>query len=90
MRVDKTVLSMIREGLRHAEFGDYEGAARAFRRAVEREPKLPRARFCLGAALYHLGDMDGALVQWREVEDVTPDYAQVAKWIDAAEQAAAD
>lgn len=79
----------VREGLRHVETNDYAAARDCFTRAVEQEPRYPRALFCLGAACYQLGDMDQALRHWDVVHALDPDYGNVEKWIDAATQQAA-
>jgi tetratricopeptide (TPR) repeat protein len=54
-------------------FGDYEAAAREFRRAVEESPDSVPARVNLGSALGQLGDRIGAIHQFRRVLELAPD-----------------
>lgn len=80
----------VREGVAAAQRKDYSVAAALFQSAAEAEPTFKRAWFCLGAARYHLGDMEGALDAWQRVAELDAGYANVETWIDVATQRAAE
>ncbi|HSL81897.1 MAG TPA: tetratricopeptide repeat protein, partial [Thermoanaerobaculia bacterium] len=54
-------------------FGDFEAAAREFRKAVEESPDSVGPRVNLGSALGQLGDRIGAIHQFRRVLGLAPD-----------------
>ena len=51
-------------------------AAAAYRRAVETDPKNPRARQSLGSILIRLGDFEGAVEQFTAAAELAPEDAQ--------------
>lgn len=53
--------------------GDFAGAAREFRKAVENDPQSVSARVNLGSALGEAGDRIGAIYQFRQVLELAPD-----------------
>ena len=53
--------------------GDYAGAAREFRKAVEADPESVGARVNLGSALGQSGDRIGAIHQYRKALELSPD-----------------
>lgn len=54
-------------------FGDFQSAAREFRKAVEAAPESVPARVNLGSALGQLGDRIGAMHQFRRVLELARD-----------------
>jgi len=54
-------------------FGDYEAAAREFRKTVEESPESVGARVNLGSALGQLGDRIGAIHQFRQALEIDPE-----------------
>lgn len=54
-------------------FGDFEAAAREFRRAVEENPESVGPRVNLGSALGQLGDRIGAIHQFRQALEIEPE-----------------
>lgn len=59
-------------GMRAAQSGNWEEAARQFRRAVESAPDNVEARLDLSTALAQTGDAGGALAQTREAVRLAP------------------
>jgi tetratricopeptide (TPR) repeat protein len=55
--------------------GDWDGAAREFRKAVESDPESVTARVNLGSALGQAGDRIGAIYQLRQALERAPDNA---------------
>ncbi len=53
--------------------GDFDGAAREFRKAIENDPESVTARVNLGSALGEAGDRIGAMHQFRQVLELAPD-----------------
>ena len=55
--------------------GRYEDAAAALKRRIIRKPDTDMSRVLLAACYGHLGRMEEAQAQWREVMRINPDYS---------------
>lgn len=66
-------------GLALAEMGDHEEAAGAFRSAAEADPGNPAARYLLAASLAQSGSTREAIVHVRQVVDLVPQLADLAR-----------
>ncbi|MBD3349299.1 MAG: tetratricopeptide repeat protein [Candidatus Eisenbacteria bacterium] len=64
------------EGLRLFEEGDYEGAASAFRRVLERDPENADAYVSIGSAYLRLERLSEAARAFRKALDLEPDNAR--------------
>ncbi len=59
-----------------AQEGDYEGAAEAFERAIEVNPRDARARYNLALAQQYLGDSETAIAGYRRAIDLDPELIE--------------
>jgi tetratricopeptide (TPR) repeat protein len=55
--------------------GDTDGAVRAFKEAITRDPTFALAHYNLGVALNKMGDADGAIAAYKESVKCDPKYA---------------
>jgi tetratricopeptide (TPR) repeat protein len=76
-------------GVLKFENKDYAGAETALKNAVSLAPDYANARYYLGRVLLTLGNKDGALKEFAEVERLNPDNADI-KGVTAAIQAGTD
>jgi predicted O-linked N-acetylglucosamine transferase (SPINDLY family) len=66
----------ISEGVAFVRRGDYEKAAKSFRRATKIEPMYAVAHNNLGGALVELGRFDSAASSFKRALELNPDYAE--------------
>lgn len=66
---------LLEEGERFLRAGDYAGAERSFRRAVDDAPASAVARSKLGVALAHQGKLDEAIAQFSQALALHSTYA---------------
>lgn len=59
-------------GRAHKKAGDLPAATAAYRRAIERQPRLAEAHVSLGIALKAAGDLPGALASYRRALAIEP------------------
>jgi predicted O-linked N-acetylglucosamine transferase (SPINDLY family) len=77
--MDKTSLNEWYElGLTDFNSGAYPASVRSFRRALDLAPNSHEVRFQLGRALFYLGELEAALVEFRQAAEV-PDLELRAK-----------
>src|SRR5690606_13742568 len=69
-----------RLGNLHAQAGELEPAAAAYRRALALDPQLARARHNLGMTYLQLG-VDNILAARRGLPDVDPEAAGTMRWL---------
>ena len=77
MRLDPNYDDVLHHFLAQAYFGleRYEEAAATLKRRLVRKPDTDISRVLLAACYGHLGRMEEAQAQWREVMRINPDYS---------------
>jgi tetratricopeptide (TPR) repeat protein len=75
-------LGLVRQDLR-----DYQGAATAYRKAIEIKPDFPEAHVNLGLNLQHSGDLESAMDSYRQALWLRPDtFGRIAQALTSAKK----
>jgi len=72
-------------GLVRQDLGDYAGAAKAYRKALEIRPDFPEAHVNLGSNLQQSGDLQSAMDSYRQALRLRPDsFGRIAQALTSA------
>jgi outer membrane protein assembly factor BamD (BamD/ComL family) len=66
----RSVFEFYYKGVEKLNSGDYKGAIDYFSKEIALSSSLPDTLICRGYARYHLGDRDGALMDWLEAAEM--------------------
>jgi Flp pilus assembly protein TadD len=69
---------LVKQGMDAIQKQDFEGAKQVLGEAAAKDPKDPQAAFYLGVALDGLGDLPGAMAQYKKALELDPKLVEAA------------
>lgn len=83
--VEKASSELVQQGMDAIQKQDFEGAKKILTDAAAKDPKDPQAAFYLGVALDGLGDVAGAMGQYKKALELDPKLVDAAVNLSAAQ-----